>query len=281
MDKGIRVLVVETRLSPQQPLELLFAEASGADRYDLQTVGSVDEAIGRLEADGADLVLLDVADVGPDVLVPLNRLLAAGPDAPVVIVAEVENESAADDALVAGASDYLVRGQLDAHLLVRAVRYALERAKAEQALRDNEERFRTIFEQASVGLYRMSPDGRLAVANPAMLQMLGYDSAEQLRESPPDERHFPRSVFRQLMDKQGYVTGLETTIMRPDGSERHIRESARAVKDRDGNVMHYEGSVLDITERKRAEEALRESENCSTGPRWATTRLTRTGGSSA
>lgn len=135
-----------------------------------------------------------------------------------------------------------------------------ERKLAEEALREAEERFRTIFENTVIGLYRTAPDGRLLMANPALVKMLGYSSFEELAGRKLEEGGFdpacPRSVFRQQMEKKGKVIGLESTWIKRDGSKLFVCESGVAVRNEQGNVIYYEGTVEDVTERKEAEGKL-------------------------
>jgi PAS domain S-box-containing protein len=139
-----------------------------------------------------------------------------------------------------------------------------ERKQTEEALQGSEERFRAIYENALVGLYQTTPDGRILMANPALVQMLGYSSFEELAQLNLEEegysRDYQRSVFKQRVEAEDRVVGLESRWMRCDGTTLFVRESARIVRDKDGEILYYEGTVADLTERKKAEQALRESE---------------------
>ncbi|MHC4644992.1 MAG: PAS domain S-box protein [Planctomycetota bacterium] len=135
-----------------------------------------------------------------------------------------------------------------------------ERERAEKALRQAEERFRTIFENTVIGLYRTTPQGRILMANPAMVKMLGYASFEELTRRNLEIEGFdaqhPRSTFRTRLEKEGRIIGLESAWIKRDGKKLFVCESAVAIKDKDGNTLYYEGTVEDITERKNAEEQL-------------------------
>ncbi len=129
------------------------------------------------------------------------------------------------------------------------------------ALHETEERFRHLYENATVGLYRTTPDGRILMANPAAVDMLGYDSFEELAgrdlEDTGYEPGYPRRRFKEMIEEQGEVHGLESAWKRKDGSTIYVRESARAYYDDDGHIKYYEGSVEDITEQKEAVTQLR------------------------
>ena len=138
------------------------------------------------------------------------------------------------------------------------------RKQAEEALRASEERFRSVFENVSIGIYHTSLDGRILLANPALCHMLGYGSFEELSkrnlEQDGFEPEYSRSQFRELIERQGQVVGLETSWKTKDGKTLYVRESASAVRDEKGNILYYEGTAEDVSARKQVEEALRESE---------------------
>lgn len=137
--------------------------------------------------------------------------------------------------------------------------------KAQKALEETEQRYKHIFENAHVGIYRTTPDGRILVANPALVRMLGYSSFEELASRNLNLEGFgpgySRQMFRQLVERPGGVRGLEAEWVRKDGSVIVIRENAVAVRDSKGRVLYYEGTVEDITERVVTERKLRESEH--------------------
>ena len=137
--------------------------------------------------------------------------------------------------------------------------------KKEAATALLEERFRTIFENASIGIYRTAPDGRVLLANSAMIKMLGFKSFEELAKyNLEEEGHYlagyPRAKFRELVEEKGHISGFESMKKRKNGSLFCVRENARVVYDENHNVAYYEGTIEDISDRKQAEEALRKSE---------------------
>jgi two-component system, NarL family, sensor histidine kinase UhpB len=130
--------------------------------------------------------------------------------------------------------------------------------------RKAEEKYRSIFENAVEGIFQTTVDGRFLTANPAMARMFGYGSPEELLEAisnigdqlyAESER---RKEFNRLVARDGFVSGFEAQMLRKDESPVWVSVHARAVYDAGGTVSGYEGTVEDITERKRAEEALRE-----------------------
>jgi PAS domain S-box-containing protein len=136
--------------------------------------------------------------------------------------------------------------------------------RAEEALRESEERFRSLVENATVGIYRTTPEGRILMANPTLVRMLGHENFEELAARNLEEEGFEpgcsRRKFCERMEQDGEVRDLEAAWTRLDGSVLFIRESARAIRGQDGKITHYDGIVEDITERNRAETRLKESE---------------------
>ena len=141
-----------------------------------------------------------------------------------------------------------------------------ERKRAEEALKLSEEQYRSIFENSVEGIYQSTLEGRFLSLNPAMARMHGYESpkemimsitniGKQLHVDPED-----RKRYKNLLEEHGIVEDFESQFYRKDGTIIWMSLSTRAVKDATGKVLYYEGIVGDITERKRAEKALRESE---------------------
>ena len=150
------------------------------------------------------------------------------------------------------------------YLLGSILRDITERKQAEETIRASEERFRTLYENNTLGLYRTTPDGQILLANPALVKMLGFKTFDELHarnlEQQGYEPSYPRSQFLELMESQGQVQGLESVWDRQDGSFIFVRESARAIRDSAGKTLYYDGTVEDITERKQAEDKLKVSE---------------------
>ncbi len=141
-----------------------------------------------------------------------------------------------------------------------------ERIQASIALKQAEEKYRSIFENAISGIFQATPNGRYLSANPALAKIYGYSSSEDLITTLTEFNHQIyvdqnlRIEFTRIMHEYGAVFNFESQIYRPDGSKIWISENTRAVRDQKGILLYYEGSVEEITERKLAAAKLQESE---------------------
>jgi PAS domain S-box-containing protein len=136
---------------------------------------------------------------------------------------------------------------------------ALNRKRAEVGLQESEERYRSLFEETPVGLYRTTPGGQILDANPALAEMLGYPDRDSLLEVNAADVYVnaeDRRRWQTMMEGEGIVQGFEAQLRRRDGTIIWGQESARAFRDSKGRVLYYEGGVEDITKRKQAEKAL-------------------------
>ena len=150
--------------------------------------------------------------------------------------------------------------------VVEIIRDITGQRSAEAALKESEEKYRNIFENAVEGIFQTMPGGRYISANPALAKMLGYDSSREMIEAITDieEQQYvnpeDRRRFLELLDKQGVARGLETQVYRKNGDKVWISLNARAVRGPEGETAYYEGTCEDISLRKRVEETLKESE---------------------
>ncbi|PIV20614.1 MAG: hypothetical protein COS40_11675, partial [Deltaproteobacteria bacterium CG03_land_8_20_14_0_80_45_14] len=145
------------------------------------------------------------------------------------------------------------------------VRDITERKRLEAILKQTEEKYRNIYENAIEGIFQIGPDGRFISANPSLAHIHGYDSPEELMKTAktiasiyvnPDDHH----RLMNVLFEQGAVQNYEAKMYRKDGSLQWISTNVRLERDGQGKTLYYEGTMMDITNRKMVEEALAESE---------------------
>jgi diguanylate cyclase (GGDEF)-like protein/PAS domain S-box-containing protein len=139
---------------------------------------------------------------------------------------------------------------------------ALEHRQTEISLKQAEAKYRSMFENAVEGIFQSTPEGQYLTANPMLARIYGYDSPADLIHTLTDiNRQLyvqpnRRQEFMTLMAAEGAVLGFESEIYRKDGTVIWISESARAIYDTQGTPVGYEGTVEDISDRKRGEAAI-------------------------
>ncbi|MBD3288611.1 response regulator, partial [candidate division KSB1 bacterium] len=141
-----------------------------------------------------------------------------------------------------------------------------ERMKAEKALRESEERFRSLFDSVPIGLYRTSHSGEFLDLNPALIELLGFPSRKELCDSNSKEGYLipeKRDQWLKKIEEEGVVKNFEVQWKRYDGSIIWIRENSRAVRNDEGRIMYFDGSVEDITRQKQAEHEILEAKKAA------------------
>ncbi len=144
-------------------------------------------------------------------------------------------------------------------MVARLNREVARRIEIEKVVRESEEKYRSLFDHIPIGLYRTNEQGEILEANPALCELLGYSRQELIREINARELFVDleeREREIDLLERDGLVRGFEMRMRRRDGNVIWVWDSAHAIRDSQGNVLYYEGSLEDITERKQAEEAL-------------------------
>jgi PAS domain S-box-containing protein len=156
----------------------------------------------------------------------------------------------------------------DKHDVTHAVVVAYDitgQKETEKALRDSEEKYRNIFENAVEGIFQVSPEGKYISVNPGLARMIGYDLPEEMiREiagSPKRGYADPegKAWLNNALAKHGIIRGFETQHYRADGSVFWVSVNARAVRDAAGTLLYYEGTIEDISRRKQAQEELEQT----------------------
>ncbi len=141
--------------------------------------------------------------------------------------------------------------------MARLAGIAIKRQQDENKLRNSEARYRGLFENVVDGVYIASRKGEIITANPALVEMLGYESVEDLKSAGKTIVLYVNPIDRERvfarLEAQGVVKNFEYRLRRKDGSEIVVLENSRAIRDEDGQIVAHEGTITDITDRKRAE----------------------------
>jgi len=265
-----------------KPLKILHVEDNPLDaelihnhirselvNCEIKFISNKSDLLSAIENESYDIFLCDfrlpLFNDGFEVLDIIRTKLR---DIPILFVTGTIGEELAVELLKKGATDYILKDRLIK--LVPAIKRAvdeykerIERKIIEKALEDSEERFRNLFMNSPVGIYRSTPEGEIIVANPALIKILGFSSLDELRKRDLKNEGFinqeEREKFKEIMKNEGEVIGFETTWVSKDGKQIHIMENSKAIKGDHGEVLYYEGTIDDITEKKLAQQKLIEA----------------------
>ena len=257
----LRLLIVEDDIVDRKLLERLLAQSSlGA--HEIDYAACLSAALEMLRAHSFDVALLDLGLPDSRGTESVIELQVHAPYVPIIVLSGLDDEKMATSAVQKGVQDYLIKGQVDSTLLVRSIRYALERKKAERQLQVAEQRYRMIFENSAVAIMMVDKEGGLVSWNQFTERLLGMTRDDLLGRSV--RSLYPPSEWERLcglnIRRKGMQHHLETQMIRQDGEVIDVDISLSVLKDTDGVTTGSIGVVRDITERKRMEGALRQSE---------------------
>ncbi|MFO7535624.1 MAG: PAS domain S-box protein [Kiritimatiellia bacterium] len=259
----LKVLHIE-----DNPADAVFVRELLADtgsRWTLAHVRRLSEGLKILGEQSFDGVLLDLDLIDSRGLETLETVHRVYPSVPIVVLSGFKDETFGYKSLEKGTQDYLVKGQVNGSMLVRAMRYAIERKRTDLALQESEARLRSLFQEAAIGMTMLSPEGQFISVNPAFCEFLGYTEKElmgkSLREITFLEDWQKTSVLmHQLLTGEGSVHRFEKRYRYKTGGLVWGETRAVLVRDGLGKPAYFVVQVVDITARKLAENALRESE---------------------
>ena len=253
----LRILIVEDDIVDRKLLERLLAQSS-LGTCAVQNTDRLAGAVELLQKEPFDVVLLDLGLPDSQGMESAVRLQAQAPQTPIIVLSGLDDANVATQAVQIGVQDYLIKGQVDASLLMRAIRYALERKKAERQLQAAELRYRTIFENSAVAIMMVDEQERLLSWNKFTEHLLGMTEDQLLRRHVKE--FYPESEWQAIralsIRRKGMEHHLETKMIRGDGSMIDVDISLSVVHDSEGKVTGSIGVIQDITERTRIHEIL-------------------------
>ena len=253
----MHILLVEDNPGDARLIEMLLQEARDHGRLkqlDLVRANTLADAAVKLGDQDFDIILLDLSLPDAHGRETYTRIQQAAPDLPVVALTGNDDERLAEDLVAAGAQDYLIKGQVDAGLLARSLRYAIERKRSEEKLR----LVAQVFEVALEGI--MVTDAKQAVlsVNRAFTDLTGHGEAAVIGR-PMFGLVPAEGLFRKVWATQssGEHWQGEAICFRSNGEEFPVWLNINAVKNASGQITHHVAAFNDITVLKRTEERLR------------------------
>jgi sigma-B regulation protein RsbU (phosphoserine phosphatase) len=263
--EALKILVIEHDPVFARHLGDMLEQARDLS-VELELTSQLHAGLEALHAARFDAVILDLCVPDGGGLANVGLIRALAPGLPIIMTGEVDDEILAVETVHEGAQDYLVKGQLTPSGLERSIRYAIERHRMDVALLAAEEKYHSLFDRLVEGIFQTTPEGQYKMANVALARIYGYASPQDLIETLTDigrslyVKPGRRDEFIRLMQMHDTITDFESQVFRRDGTVIWISEHCRAIRNEQGRLLYYEGTVEDITERKQAEENLRKSE---------------------
>ncbi|HWQ65577.1 MAG TPA: PAS domain S-box protein [Methanospirillum sp.] len=258
----IRILFVDDEKSMQDVIRV-YLEESGA--FHVDTVSSALEALQRISSTPYDVIISDYSMPEMDALVFLNKLRQSGDETPFILFTGKGREELVIEAFEGGADFYLQKGEDPVVQFVRLterIHQAIDRRRSEKQLRESEERFRRVFETFEDLYYQTDIDGVITMLSPSVLQLSGWTVEEligkqsSLLYADPLDQHDLRKKLMSL----GSVRGYELRLRKRDQTIVWTTVSATLLRDADGTIEGVAGSIRDISDQKRVEQQVRESE---------------------
>ncbi len=264
-ESAIRVLLVEDDPGYGRLVKEMLGAAGGA-AFHVEQVRRLAQGSDLLARAEFDVILLDLGLPDSRGLETFDRMGREVPGTPIVVLSHVDDEAVAIEAARRGAQDYLVKGYMDAHALGRAVRYAVERARADAALSESQRALSTMMDNIPGMAYRSRnvPSWTMEFVSTGCYELTGYQAEELVEDRvisfadlihPEDRQVGWDQVQAALAADKPFQ--LNYRILTRDGTEKWVWEQGVGVRGADGEVVALEGLVIDVTEQRFAQQAHR------------------------
>src|SRR5687767_8367963 len=268
MEQPIKVLLIEDSPTDARLLRIFLGE-NATHQFEITHVERLAAGIERIAKEHFDVIVSDLVLPDSQGIQTFEQLEARIEDVPIIVLSGSDDETLAVRAVREGAQDYLVKGRIDAHSLVRSITYAIERHHVEERLQESEKHYKFLLESITDYTYcvKLEEDKPpRTVHSPGCISITGYSSAEY--DADPDlwlrivHQEDREAVKEQIRKVEAGATPepLEHRIIHKNGHVRWVRHTVVPCRDRSGNLESYDGLIADISQRKKAEQDLINSE---------------------
>lgn len=261
-----RLLLIDDDLSDAANLSGMLSNQETA-LFHVEHVADVIAALERLHRGGIELILMDLGWEGGRASEIFAQIQAAAPHVPVILLTDVSHQDLANQLVREGAQDYLVKGHIDTRLLLRAIRYASKRKRAETALAQERDLLRTLLRNIPDRIYFKDQRSRFIRINPALAShFMLRDPQEAVGKSDFDffTTEHAQAAYddeQRIMRTGQPVVGIIEKETHPDGRVTWAFTSKMPLRDRQGKIVGTFGLSRDITEIKNFENALAAERN--------------------
>ncbi|MFH1883128.1 MAG: PAS domain S-box protein, partial [Planctomycetota bacterium] len=261
-NRKVNILLVDDDPLDRRLVEVTLARSNPPMQYNLETAGTLSEATKRLSNGSYDVLLLDLNLPDSSGIDTVQQAQDANSDASIVVLTGLDDEEMGLEAIRKGAEDYLIKGKSLEHILVRTIRYSLERKRVRQRLTETENRFRSVVQTAGSAIFVLSPEYRILEWNKQAERIYGRQRQEVLNKDylqlfvPEEIRDSVATDMRKVLSGKT-IKSFENSIRIRDGSRRILLWNASALFDAKGQPIGVIAVGQDITDRKRMEDELR------------------------
>jgi len=252
----LHILLIEDNPGDVRLIEEMMGRAE--IEYSIRHAGTLSDGLEKLRKQTFDVILLDMNLPDSSGLASVPEIKKVAPKMPIVMLTGLDDEDTAMSALQLGVQDYLLKDRIDRTLLIRALRYSMERKRILDALTESEEKYKDLVDNALVGVYKSNIKGEILYVNDALGRMLEYESPGELIAARAFSIYRTREERKNLigvLEKTGKVDNYEFEAVTKSGKTRNLLLSATL----SGDILS--GMIIDISERKRMEETIKRQAN--------------------
>lgn len=257
----LSILLIEDQLAEVDYIREILSQAKSYN-FSITHADTLGKGLDLLEQNHVDIILLDLCLPDSTGYATFQRAHKAFPAIPIILITNINDETLAARAVREGAQDYLIKRKMDSELLARAIRYAIERQHAEEALRISEERYSLAVSGANDGIWDWDLSTGNVYYSERWCNILGLDCQQPAniktwtdRVHEDDKADFNHALEAHLAGNSAHFSH-EYRILTKDSGYIWVLSRGIAVTDQDGHCTRMAGSITDISSRKRAEEQL-------------------------
>jgi PAS domain S-box-containing protein len=261
-DEDMKVFLIEDNPGDAQLIQELLKE-SKIRQCDWEHTDKLSSALERLAKGGIDVILLDLSLPDSHGIDTFKRIYEQSPNVPIVVMTGLDDDAVALKAVSEGAQDYLIKGHVEGDSLGRVLQYSIERKRAEETIRENEERYRTLAEAAHDSIFIVDRNG--------IFQYINHFAAKNFNLLPADIigkstfEVFPKEVAEQNMREFNQVFNTRVPFesereLEFNGEKRWMSYKLTPIISESGEIKTILGIARDITDRKQAEEKIKSNE---------------------
>ena len=261
-DNSNKILLIEDNQGDARLVREMLVEEKSVP-FELEHADRLSTGLERISKKGIDVVLLDLGLPDSRGFETFSKAYSYASNLPIVVLTGMNDEELAVNAMRHGAADYLIKDQMDTHILTRSIRYAIERKNAERMLHHREDHFRSLIQNSPDIIMALNPDGSIRYVSPSVERLLGYKPQDLAGRNAMEFIH-PYNVSNVIdvlsrgLQTRGLIESMEFCAQHKNGSWRIFEGISKSYLAEPG--VAYIVNVRDITERKRMEIELKESE---------------------